>query len=105
MLDWINEIDPSSALSDWRAFVPVAIAGLIVWSLWLYRCILSALAKPIENDFATTTSVVVPSFHEDPDILMMCVENWRAQDPTEIIVVLDVADTEAFDRITALDDP
>ena len=57
------------------------------------------------NDFRTTTSVVVPSFHEDPDILMRCLETWRAQDPTEIIVVLDVADTEAFDRITALGDP
>ena len=45
MLDWINEIDPSSAISDWRAFVPLAIAGMIVWALWLYRCILSALRQ------------------------------------------------------------
>ena len=41
MLDWINEIDPSFAVSNWRAFVPLAIAGVIVWALWLYRCILS----------------------------------------------------------------
>ena len=27
-------------------------------------------ARPIVNDFRATTSVVVPSFHEDPDILM-----------------------------------
>ena len=52
MLDWINGIDPSTlSFSDWLAVVPVAIAGLIVWSLWLYRCILSALARPIVNDF------------------------------------------------------
>ncbi|WP_244928679.1 glycosyltransferase [Nocardioides sp. W7] len=105
MLDTFNELDSSFLLSDWRAAVPVAVAGLIVWSLWLYRCILSARARPIENDFATTTSVVVPSYHEDPDILMMCVANWRAQNPTEIIVVLDVDDGEAFARIRALDDP
>ena len=92
-------------LSQWRAAFPLAIAGAIVWSLWLYRCILSAKAKPIVSDFASTTSVVVPSYHEDPDILMQCLRNWRSQDPTEIIIVLDVADTEAFARITALGDP
>ncbi|WP_240607326.1 glycosyltransferase [Cryobacterium aureum] len=48
--------------------------------------------------------MVVPSYHEDPDILMRCLESWREQDPTEIIIVLDVADVEAFDRIAALGD-
>ncbi len=88
-----------------RAVFPLAVAGLIVWSLWLYRCILSARAKPVVNDFSTTTSVVVPSYHEDPEILMQCVANWRSQDPTEIIIVLDVADTEAYTRLSRLADP
>ena len=84
--------------SSLRGALPVAAAGVIVWSLWLYRFILSRLARPIVTDFSTSTSVVVPSFHEDPDILMRCLETWRAQDPTEIIIVLDVADLEAYDR-------
>ncbi|MEU1972019.1 glycosyltransferase [Microbacterium sp. NPDC019599] len=88
-----------------RPYFPVAIAGLIVWSLWFYRFFLSRLARPTRNDHRETTSVVVPSFHEDPDILMRCLESWRSQDPDEIIVVLDVADLEAYDRITALEDP
>jgi N-acetylglucosaminyltransferase len=46
----------------------------------------------------------VPSFHEDPDILMECLESWRSQDPDEIIIVLDVEDLVAYDRITALGD-
>ena len=92
-------------LAQLRAAFPLAVAGAVVWSLWLYRCVLSARAKPIVNDFNTTTSVVVPSYHEDPDILMDCLRNWRSQDPTEIIVVLDVADTDAYDRIVALADP
>lgn len=86
-------------------YFPLAIAGAIVWLLWLYRVILSARAKPIESAFHTTSSVIVPSYHEDPDILLRCLESWRAQNPTEIIIVLDVSDVEAFDRITALDDP
>lgn len=106
MIDSLRNLDLSVlAPREWRDAFPLAIAGVVVWSLWLYRCFLSALARPIVTDFATTTSVVVPSFHEDPDILMMCVRNWRSQDPTEIIIVLDLADTEAYARIQALGDP
>jgi N-acetylglucosaminyltransferase len=56
------------------------------------------------TDFRVSTSVVVPSFHEDPDILMSALESWRAQKPDEIIVVLDVGDLDAYHRITALGD-
>lgn len=73
--------------------------------LWLYRVVLSARAEPIVNNHTATTSVVVPSFREDPDILIDCLHNWRSQDPDEIIVVLDLADTEAYDRIRAIGDP
>ncbi|MER7795879.1 glycosyltransferase [Microbacterium sp. NPDC096154] len=85
-------------------YFPLAAAGTVVWALWLYRVILSRRAKAIESDFRTTTSVVVPSFHEDPDILLSCLETWREQNPTEIIIVLDVADTEAYQRIVDLGD-
>jgi N-acetylglucosaminyltransferase len=106
MLDWLHNFDLSTIEpSELRAAFPLAVAGVIVWALWLYRCVLSAMARPVVNDFSTTTSVVVPSYHEDPDILMRCLANWRGQHPTEIIVVLDVADTEAHARIRALDDP
>jgi N-acetylglucosaminyltransferase len=86
-------------------YFPFAIAGTIVWTLWVYRFALSRRARPIENDHRATTSVIVPSYHEDPDILMECLDSWRAQDPDEIIIVLDVADLEAYDRISALGDP
>ena len=85
--------------------MPIAFAGLVVWSLWLYRFILSRMTKPVVTGFTSTTSVVVPSFHEDPDILMRCLATWRAEEPSEIIIVLDVADTESYERIAALDDP
>ena len=85
-------------------YFPLAVAGVIVWGLWLYRFILSHRAGPIVTDFRVSTSVVVPSFHEDPDILMSALESWRAQKPDEIIVVLDVGDLDAYHRITALGD-
>ncbi len=92
-------------LATLAPYFPLAIAGTIVWALWLWRAVWSARVQPIESDFRTTTSVVVPSFHEDPDILMSCLETWRDQNPDEIIIVLDVADIEAYDRIEALGDP
>lgn len=95
----------AAVVDDIRPFIPIALAGFVVWGLWLYRVILSRRAKPIVTDFHSTTSVIVPSFHEDVSILMDCLETWRAQNPTEIIIVLDVADVEAYDRIEALGDP
>lgn len=85
-------------------FFPIAIAGTIVWGLWLYRFVMSHRAKAIVSDFRATTSVIVPSFHEDPAILLDCLQSWRAQSPTEIIIVLDVADLSAYRRIVALGD-
>nr|WP_212753998.1 glycosyltransferase [Nakamurella aerolata] len=90
--------------SVWRWF-PIAVAGIVVWALWLYRFILSRRAKPIVTSFRTSTSVVVPSFHEDVPILMRCLGTWLAQNPSEVIIVLDVADTEALQAIQQLNDP
>jgi N-acetylglucosaminyltransferase len=88
----------------WRSYVPLAVVGVVIWAIWLFRAVSSRFCKPVVNDYRTTTSVVVPSFHEDPDILMRCMESWRSQNPTEIIVVLDVADLEAERRIADLGD-
>ena len=74
------------------SYWPLAVAGMVVWSLWLYRFVASHRVRPIVNAFRTSASVVVPSYHEDPDILLECLETWRSQQPDEIIVVLDVAD-------------
>jgi cellulose synthase/poly-beta-1,6-N-acetylglucosamine synthase-like glycosyltransferase len=96
------------AIADFLAaltpYFPIAAAGIFVWALWLVRAIMSATAGPIEGMFRATTSVVVPAFHEDPDILMRCLDSWREQDPDEIIIVLDLADVDTYDRIVDLGD-
>lgn len=85
--------------------MPLGIAGAFVWTLWLYRAVLSRFARPVENDFRTTVSVVVPAYREDPDILMECLESWLSQDPTEVIIVPDVEDTEVLRRLRRVKDP
>jgi cellulose synthase/poly-beta-1,6-N-acetylglucosamine synthase-like glycosyltransferase len=89
---------------DWHLLLPIGVVGALSWSIWLIRKILSARYRPTVNDFRTTTSVVVPSFREDPDVLERCLNSWLRQCPTEVIVVLDIGDTEALARLTALDD-
>ncbi|WP_219416660.1 glycosyltransferase [Pseudonocardia nigra] len=88
-------------LQHWQLFLPVGVIGAVSWSVWLIRKIMSARYRPLVNDFRTTTSVVVPSFREDPNVIERCLDTWLAQGPTEVIIVLDVEDIEARDRLIA----
>jgi N-acetylglucosaminyltransferase len=88
-----------------RAAMPLGLAGVVVWSLWLYRAISSRYAGAIVNDFRTTTSVVVPSFREDPAILMSCLKTWLAEDPSEVIIVVDIADIDCQVQLATVQDP
>jgi hyaluronan synthase len=96
---WIFVVD------NWVLLLPIGVIGILSWSVWGVRKFLSTLYRPTVNDFRTTTSVVVPSFREDPDVLEACLETWLAQDPTEVIVVLDLMDYEARRRLVARRDP
>jgi cellulose synthase/poly-beta-1,6-N-acetylglucosamine synthase-like glycosyltransferase len=89
----------------WRQVIPLGIAGILVWTLWIYRAISSRFYKPIVNDFRLTTSVVVPSYREDPRILLRCLESWQSQDPDEIIIVIDVDDVECQRLLAEVEDP
>jgi N-acetylglucosaminyltransferase len=95
------------SISDgtWRELLPLGIAGVIVWTLWLYRAVGSRFDRAVVNDFRTTTSVVVPCYREDPDIVVMCLRTWLAEDPTEVVIVVDIADTDVQARLAEIDDP
>lgn len=99
---WIVTV---TAETSWREVMPLGIAGVFVWGLWLYRAVLSRFAKPVVNNYRTTVSVVVPAYREDADILVDCLDTWLAQDPTEIIIVPDVDDTEVLSRLAQVQDP
>lgn len=94
----------AGASEHWQLFLPIGIIGAISWTVWLVRKAMSLRYEPLVNDFRTTTSVVVPSFREDPDVLERCLDTWLAQDPTEVVIVLDVQDVEARDRLMARHD-
>ncbi|MGH3304169.1 MAG: glycosyltransferase family 2 protein [Streptosporangiaceae bacterium] len=97
----------SSGLEQLRHLIPLGYVGLISWSVWLLRFTLSRVYRPVKPGFTARTSVVVPSYREDPEILARCLTSWLAEDPTEIIVVPDTKDVEVIQmlrRVAFLDD-
>ncbi len=108
MVDWAYVL--SSFLSWWtdvHHYVPIGVVGALSWSVWLIRWSLSRVYRPTPTGYEATTSVVVPSFREDPDILARCLDSWLAENPTEVIVVPDLPDTQVIDLLQrrAVTDP
>lgn len=85
--------------------VPMGIVGLVSWSVWLIRWIMSRCYRPVVNDFRTTTSVVVPVYREDPDVLSRCLGSWLREKPDEVILVVDTGDTAVLERLAQETDP
>ena len=87
-------------------WVPLGLIGILSWSVWLIRRTLSRHAySEIVNDFRATTSVVVPVYREDADVLERCLRSWLAEKPTEIILVVDDRDDLLLARLRRLDLP
>lgn len=82
-------------------WVPIGVVGAISWSVWIIRFTLSRLYRPVKPGYMTTTSVVVPSFREDPEILSRCLDSWLDEDPTEVIVVPDLKDEAVIDLLVS----
>src|ERR1044072_7923431 len=91
--------------SSVRELLPLGIAGVVVWSLWLYRAIGSRPAAAVVHRLPTSTPRGVPSYREDAEILATCARSWLSQDPSEVIVVVDVADTDCQEALAAIQGP
>jgi cellulose synthase/poly-beta-1,6-N-acetylglucosamine synthase-like glycosyltransferase len=91
-------------LEQLRHLLPLGIVGLLSWSVWLVRVTMSKYYRPVPTGYRTTTSVVVPAYREDPDIIERCLRSWLAEEPTEVIVVPDIADTEVISRLRQVGD-
>jgi hyaluronan synthase len=82
---------------------PLGLIGILSWSVWFIRRTLSHHGySEIVNDFRTTTSLVVPVYREDADVLERCLRTWLAEEPTEIILVVDDLDDMVLARLRRL---
>jgi len=84
--------------------LPMGFVGFVSWTVWAIRWTISRRYRPIVNDHRASTSVVVPSYREDPEVLMRCLASWLAQGPGEILLVVDLADVEVLRRLEGVRD-
>ncbi|TMB56354.1 MAG: glycosyltransferase [Chloroflexi bacterium] len=83
---------------------PLGLVGLISWAVWLSRWMLSRVYRPVTSTFRATVSLVVPVYREDPDVLFRCLGTWLAEEPDELILVVDRADEQILAGLAALHD-
>ncbi|WP_167044563.1 IPT/TIG domain-containing protein [Salinibacterium sp. ZJ454] len=97
------EAPPVVAESTVHSYWPLGVIGILSWSVWFIRRFLSRHRyRVVENDFRTTTSVVVPVYREDPDVLERCLRTWLREDPTEVILVVDDLDDALLEHLHGL---
>jgi N-acetylglucosaminyltransferase len=72
-------------LSSW---LPFGFLGLIAWSVWLGRRVLTSFYRPIENDYREEATVVAPAYRESPDVLECAVHSWLLAGASEVVLVL-----------------
>jgi hyaluronan synthase len=95
---------PPTRGSPVRGYWPLGLIGLLSWSVWFVRRFLSRHRyRPVENDHRTTTSVVVPVYREEPDVLERCLHTWLREEPTEVILVVDDRDDDLLEYLRRLD--
>jgi len=73
-------------------YFPLGIIGAWRWGSWLLRKLIGLFYRPSKQDYQATVSVVVPVYNEDPTIFHRALESWRANNPLEIVAVIDYTD-------------
>src|SRR5207302_10712697 len=80
-------------------FIPLGIIGSMTWSLWAVRRFYGATYKPFQGSFNATTSVVVPVYMEDPEVLLRAIESYLENKVGEEILVVEYKDTLNIENI------
>jgi hyaluronan synthase len=88
------------------SWLPLGLIGLLSWSVWFVRRFLSHHRyREVVNDYRCSTSLVVPVYREDPEVLERCLRTWLAEAPDEIILVVDDLDLLLLGRLRDLNLP
>ena len=76
------------------------IFTLAVWGAWAYKLCLSRSYRPIEGSFAGSASIVIPTFGELNARLQDAIASALAQQPLEVIVVVDEREPQTRINVT-----
>lgn len=91
---------PPTRKASVHGWWPLGLIGLLSWTVWFVRRFLSRHRyRPVVNDHRTTTSVVVPVYREEPEVLERCLSTWLREEPTEVILVVDDRDDDLLRHV------
>jgi len=77
-------------------YFPLGVIGFWRWGTWLVRRLVSLFYKPSKQNFHASVSIVTPVYNEDPDVFRQALASWRANNPLEIIAVIDHTDEKCI---------
>ena len=79
---------PGSEDALFSLWLPFGFLGVIAWSVWLGRRVLTSFYRPVENDHSEEVTVVAPAYRESPEVLERAVQSWLWAGAAEIVLVL-----------------
>lgn len=91
-------------LTSGAAVLPIGVIGFLSWATWAIRRLLSCRYRPCPDGWTTRVSVVVPSYREDPAVLLDCLRTWLAEGPDEVFVILDGDDPACREALARVPD-
>jgi hyaluronan synthase len=68
-------------------WLPFGFLGLVGWSVWVARRVLTSRYRPWAGTHSEPASVVAPCFREAPEIVVLAARSWLAAGANEVILV------------------
>ncbi|HRW04102.1 MAG TPA: glycosyltransferase [Caldilineaceae bacterium] len=79
--------------------IPIGLIGGWRWSIWGLRRLIGHWYRAQEpNGYWVSTAVITPVYNEDPDLFRAALRSWAANQPKEIIAVVDHTDTRCMEQ-------
>jgi len=78
-------------------YLPLGAVGIWRWGTWLTKKIISWFYHPATGEFQATVSIVTPVYLEKREVLEFALDSWKANNPIEIIAVIDAADASSIE--------
>jgi len=98
---WLGEENTTMEnMNDYLAilifYLPLGVIGAWRWGAWLFRRLMTLFYRPTSNPYSAPVSVVTPVYNENPEVFHQALESWQANNPREIIAVIDYTDTRCI---------
>src|SRR4051794_24193802 len=84
-----------------HSLLPFGVLGLISWSVWCGRRVLTSRYRPARGDHWEAASVVAPAFREEPEILEPAVRSWLHAGAAEVVLVVPDDEPDLQDHVAA----